>query len=285
MSFLTFPQGRRATTIAVTSGKGGVGKTTLAVNLAIALARMNRQVGVLDADFALGNVDVMFGITPIAHLGAVLTGEKRLMDVAATTAAGVQVYPAGNGIRSLAALGPQQWRRLEDGIADVASGLDYLLIDTGPGIGDTVMHIARATDRVIVVTSNDPTAMVDAYAMVKLLLSAAPDRELGLVVNMVKSPAEGLLVARQLNAAVRRFLNGSIRYYGHVDQDARVHASVLEQRPLLAAGVDTPASRCYRRLAVRAGAWTLPDPMSMAAVPAQGMSAEEFARTEAPLCA
>ena len=169
----------RGLTIAVTSGKGGVGKTTLTVNLAIALAHLDYRVGILDGDFGLGNVDVMLGLTPIAHIGAVLTGHKALGEIGATAVAGVRVFPAGNGIRSLTALPGGHWDRLRSGIADQSATLDYLLVDTGPGIGDNALTIARATDRAIVVTTCEPTALVDAYAMTKLLLACTESATCG----------------------------------------------------------------------------------------------------------
>ena len=276
----------RGLTIAVTSGKGGVGKTTLTVNLAIALAHLNSRVGILDGDFGLGNVDVMLGLTPMSHIGAVLTGQKALGEIGATAVAGVRVFPAGNGIRSLTALPGGHWDRLRSGIADLSTTLDYLLVDTGPGIGDTALTIARATDRAIVVTTCEPTALVDAYAMTKLLLAATPRRQVGLVVNMAKSGAEALLVARQLSNAVQQFLGAAIRYYGHIDRDPQVADSVQAQRPLMSSDVDSPAVDAYRRLARRIVQWTPPTLDRVATGDHDGVpTLDELARTEARSCA
>ena len=276
----------RGLTIAVTSGKGGVGKTTLTVNLAIALAHLDRRVGILDGDFGLGNVDVMLGLTPMSHIGAVLTGQKALGEIGATAVAGVRVFPAGNGIRSLTALPGGQWERLRSGIADLSATLDYLIVDTGPGIGDTALTVARATDRALVVTTCEPTALVDAYAMTKLLLAGSPRREVGLVVNMAKDGAEALLVARQLSNAVRQFLGASTRYYGHIDLDPHVADSVQAQRPLMSAEIDSPAADAYRRLARRIVQWTPPTLERDAAADRHGVvTADACVRTEARSCA
>jgi len=276
----------RGVTIAVTSGKGGVGKTTLTVNLAIALAHLDARVGILDGDFGLGNVDVMLGLTPISHIGAVLTGEKALGDIGATAVAGVRVFPAGNGIRSLTALPGGHWDRLRAGIADLSATLDYLIVDTGPGIGDTALTIANATDRALVVTTCEPTALVDAYAMTKLLMAGVPRREIGLVVNMARDASEGLLVARQLSNAVQQFLGASIRYYGHIERDMHVSDSVQAQRPLMSSEIDTPAAESYRRLARRIVQFMPPAAEQGATLTSPTvLSVDELARTEARSCA
>lgn len=276
----------RGLTIAVTSGKGGVGKTTLTVNLAIALAHLGSRVGILDADFGLGNVDVMLGLTPIAHIGAVLTGEKAMEDIGATTVAGVRVFPAGSGIRSLTALPGGHWARLRSGISDLSATLDYLLVDTGPGIGDTALKVAHATDRAIVVTTCEPTALVDAYAMTKLLLAGGARRDVGLVVNMANDGDEALLVARQLSNAVHQFLGASIRYYGHIDRDPQVADSVQTQRPLMSADIASPAADAFRRLARRIATWS-PPPNDRAETVGRPpvLTVDELARTEARSCA
>lgn len=278
---------RRGLTIAVTSGKGGVGKTTLAVNLAIALARFDARVGIVDANFGLGNVDVMFGLTPISHIGSVLIGEKTLNDIGAATTAGVRVFPAGNGITSLTALPGAHWERLRAGIADVTGKFDYLLVDTGPGIGDTALKVAQATDRAIVVTTCDPTAVVDAYAMTKLLIAAAPRREVGVVVNMARDAEEARVVARQLSLAVHHFLGASIRYYGFVERDPQVAESVLARRPLMALETDAPSVHSFERLAHRIVRWQAPAAEGVRPPAAQSaaMTPEDFARTEARSCA
>lgn len=277
---------RRGITIAVTSGKGGVGKTTLAVNLAIALAHLDSRVGILDADFGLGNVDVMLGLTPMSHIGSVLTGQKALGEIGATAVAGVRVFPAGNGIRSLTALPGGQWARLQSGMSDLSATLDYLIVDTGPGIGDTTLNVARAADRAIVVTTCEPTALVDAYAMTKLLLASSPRREVGLVVNMAKDASEGLLVARQLTNAVQQFLGSGIRYYGHVDRDPHVADAVQAQRPLMSSEIESPAAEAYRRLARRVAAWTPPTLERAAPVESSvRLGLVDLMRTEARSCA
>ncbi len=164
----------RGTILAITSGKGGVGKTNVSINLAVSLARLGHRVGILDADFGLGNIDVMLGLTPTLHLGHLLAGERTLDEITIEGPLGVRIIPAGTGIRALTALTPAQWQALRDVILRAAVDLDFLILDTAAGISDNVVELLLLAERVLVVTSFEPTAVVDAYAMVKILTAAAP---------------------------------------------------------------------------------------------------------------
>jgi flagellar biosynthesis protein FlhG len=244
-------ESRRAAVIAITSGKGGVGKTNVGINVAAALARRGYRVAILDADFGLGNIDVMLGLTPTYHLGHVLTGEKELDDVVIDGPLGIQIIPAGTGIRALTALSPEQWRRLSSVIEQVTAGLDFLFIDTAAGISDNVVELLLKAERVAVVTSFDPAAVVDAYAVIKILTSADRQKEIGVVVSAARNAEEANLVFRQLDTAASRFLQRGLRYYGFIVSDPAVRDAVLMQRPLVDHLPQAPASRCFRILASR----------------------------------
>jgi flagellar biosynthesis protein FlhG len=274
----------RGAVLAITSGKGGVGKTSLTVNVAAALARSGHRVGVLDADLGLGNVDVMLGLTPGAHLGDVLGGDKTLREIIVQAPGDILVIPAGSGIRALTSLSGPQWKRLADVVSEASAQLDFLLVDTAPGISDHVIGLAALTDRVLVVTSYEPTAIVDAYAVIKLLTSANPRREIGVVVNAVRDAEQGELVFRQLATAATRFLGVALRYYGFIVRDSTVGESVLDQRPVVTRFPDAPASRCFRQLALRLTSWTPYRPAALART-FTPLSSEEFERLEAPRCA
>jgi flagellar biosynthesis protein FlhG len=275
-----------ATTVAITSGKGGVGKTSLTVNLAASLARLGYRAGILDADFGLGNVDVMLGLTPKSHVGAVLAGEQTIADVRIEGPDGIRIIPAGNGIPALTALTDAQWHRLRQTVVDAAHGLDVLLVDTAPGLSDNVIDLARLADHVLVVTAAEPTAMVDAYAMLKLLYGGGARAGIGVVVNATREDDEGELVYRQLRLAVGRFLNQSLQYYGSIAEDPRVREAVLEQRPVVSRDPESPASRGYRRLALRVASLHPLDPASAPAAPlTTPLTEREFLDLEAPRCA
>jgi flagellar biosynthesis protein FlhG len=242
---------QRAVTIAVTSGKGGVGKSSVVVNLAVALARLRNRVGILDADFGLGNVDILLGITPTSHLGHLLAGEKEIEDIIVPGPFGVQLIPASSGLRDLAALSEGQWLRLAEGLQRVCRNLDYLLIDTATGVSDNVVRLLIGAERVIVVTSLEPSAMVDAYAMIKIITASDCRKDIAILVNGARDADEGELVYRQLNLAATRFLQRGLRDYGHVPFDPAVREAVLLRRSIVDHRPQSPASRCFRILAAR----------------------------------
>ncbi|MES1255856.1 MAG: P-loop NTPase, partial [Acidobacteriota bacterium] len=241
----------RAVRVVITSGKGGVGKTSVTVNVAAWLARLGRRVGVLDADFGLGNVDVMLGMTPPRHVGSLLSGDLPLAQVLVEGPHGIRVVSAGSGVRALTALTPVQWARLDETVDAMGADLDFLLIDTGPGIDDHVFRVAGLADEIIVVTSHEPTAIVDAYAMVKLLVASRPDARIGLVVNAAPDAAQAAIVFRQLAMAVKQFLARGVNDYGFIARDPHVGEAVLGQQPVVVRAPDAPASLCFRRLALR----------------------------------
>lgn len=274
--------GRRVTTLAVTSGKGGVGKTSVVVNLAVALARLRQRVAILDADFGLGNVDVLLGLTPESHLGHLLAGEKDVRQIAVTGPLGVQIIPASSGLRELTALTPVQWRRLLAALDTIGSELDFLLIDTAAGISSNVVDLLTRSDAVLLVTSLEPTAIVDAYALVKVLTGCERQKEIRVLVNGARDASEAELVFRQLDMAADRFLGRRLQYYGYIEHDGAVRDAILVQRALVDHCPQSPASRCFRILASRlagggdAGGRTLRlVPRRVPAPPA----------TEAPRCA
>jgi flagellar biosynthesis protein FlhG len=245
---------RRAVTLAVTSGKGGVGKTNVVVNLGVALARLRNRVAILDADFGLGNVDVLLGLTPAAHLGHVLTGDKALDEVILQGPHGLRIVPASSGLRELTALNGRQWDRLNEGLRALAASVDFLLIDTGAGISNNVIDMLSGADRVMVVTSLEPTSVVDAYAMVKIVTACNPAKEVGLLVNGARDEAEADVVFRQLDIAATRFLHRRLQPYGHVPTDAAVREAVMLQRAVVSHAPQAPVSQSFRRLATRVAA-------------------------------
>jgi flagellar biosynthesis protein FlhG len=240
---------RRGDVIAITSGKGGVGKTNVVINLASALARRGLKVGILDADFGLGNIDVMLGLAPPWHLGHVLAGERTLAEIVVEGPLGIRIVPASSGVRALTALTQAQWARLADVIRDVSRDLDYLLIDTAAGISDNVVELVTAADRAIVVTSFDPAAIVDAYAVIKVVTAAKTRTDVGVVVSLARDADEASLVFRQIDMASTRFLNRALRYYGAIVSDPAVREAVLAQRPVVDHLPQARASRCFRILA------------------------------------
>ncbi|MBI4476548.1 MAG: MinD/ParA family protein [Acidobacteria bacterium] len=250
-------------TLAITSGKGGVGKTNVVVNLGVALARLGQRVAILDADFGLGNVDVLLGLAPPFHLGHLFAGEKTLPEIMIDGPLGVRVIPASSGLRELTALSPRQLGQLSAALDTLQEAVDFLLVDTAAGISDNVIQILGMSQRVLVVTSPEPTAVVDAYAVIKILSTVDPRKELGLIVNGARSQDEADLLFRQLDIAVTRFLHRRVHYLGFVLDDPSVREAVLAQRPVVDHLPQAPASRCFRMLARRVSGRRANDSMAL----------------------
>lgn len=276
---------RGVVTVAVTSGKGGVGKTNVVVNLAVALARLRNRVAILDADFGLGNVDVLLGLTPTNHLGHLLTGQKSIGDIVVEGPLGIQVIPASSGLRELTALTPPQWQRLREGIDALAQSIDFLLIDTGAGISNNVVDLLAGSQRVLVVTSLEPTAVVDAYAMIKVVTSFDATKEIGVLINGARDVAEADLIYRQLEVAAARFLQRRLKSYGFVAQDPALREAVLRQRAVVDVEPQAPASRCFKILASRIASLAPLGGPGLRLVPRLERSAGRMIGVEAPQCA
>lgn len=235
--------------IAVTSGKGGVGKTNIAVNLALALCQMNYRVALIDVDLGLANVDIVLGITPRFNLGHVMYGQKTLGEIIMEGPLGLKIISGGSGITELANL--NGWR-LEAFIAsfeELNQNFDFVILDTGAGVHRTVTSFVLAATDILVVTTPEPTAITDAYGLLKIIHQRAPQASVRLVVNMAKSPGEADMVADRLNSVLREFVQWEVDYVGHILTEAQVARAVAEQHPFLLAYPNCRASRSIKRIA------------------------------------
>jgi flagellar biosynthesis protein FlhG len=270
----------RLRVIAVTSGKGGVGKTNLVLNLCIALSRLERRVFLLDADMGLANVDVLLGMSPRYTIEHVLTGQKELRDIVLDGPGGFKVLPASSGISELSELTYDQQMHLFRALSSLDGEMDYLFIDTGAGISSNVLRFNASAHEIVVIASPEPTSITDAYALMKLLSIKYHLRAFSLIANSVTSEEEGQEVFDRLNKVAGQFLNVTLRYLGPVPLDKLVPKAVRLQRPFLQAFPTAPASVAITRIAAlldRTGAppdpmARLPDSASEAANPASGTS-------------
>ncbi len=217
--------------IAVTSGKGGVGKTNIVTNLAYSLARKGKKVLVLDADLNLANVDVLLGLTPKFNLHHVLLGEKRLKDILVTAPGGFQILPASSGIMELAELSEEQKLFFLAEISALGNIIDIMLIDTAAGINNNVIYFTLAAQEKVVVLTPEPTSLTDAYAMIKVLSTLHDVKRFRILVNSARTEKEAVAVFRQLTLVADRFLGSlSLDYLGFIPYDSKLPQSVRAQR-------------------------------------------------------
>jgi flagellar biosynthesis protein FlhG len=243
------PPARRLRTIAITSGKGGVGKSNVAVNVALELADLGHRVSLLDADLALANVDVLLGLNPQYHLGHLLSGQRALKEVVIEVEDGLRLIPGGSGIEDLANLSQAQHARLIHELQSLESEADFMIIDTAAGIAENVTGVLRAVDEVVVVTTPDPTSVVDAYAMIKMLHKRMPSKPIWVVINDVVGIGDAERIFTQLQAAATRFLDRRLLHLGAIPRDAELAEAVREQEPVVRYAPRTPASRALRLIA------------------------------------
>jgi flagellar biosynthesis protein FlhG len=238
-------------TITVLSGKGGVGKSNLSVNLACALAEMGKKVILLDADLGLANIDMLCGVTAKYNLAHLIDGSKDLDEVLIELERNVWILPGGSGIKELADLDEARLLALIESLGVLEDRADILLIDTSAGIHKGVLTFATAADTTLLITTPEPTSIRDAYGVLKALrgsMESGGKRDIAFVVNMTSSEKEGLEVANRLRVAAAQFLSLPINYMGYVLRDHFVEQAVRIRKPFYQLYPDSPAAECIRKL-------------------------------------
>jgi flagellar biosynthesis protein FlhG len=234
----------RAQTIAVTSGKGGVGKTNLAVNLATVLASLNRKVTLLDADMGLANADIICNVQPRYNLAHVVAGQKTLAEVVAPVPAGFSLVAGASGLARMADLTETDRTRLLKELETLQDTADVLIIDTGAGIGRNVLAFTAAADQIVVVTTPEPTAITDAYAVIKVLVRCGTQGTISVMVNQAKSRDEAKMVHERIAGVCRQFLKTDVTFGGYVVSDPSVPDSVRKRSPFVAQYPNCNAAQC-----------------------------------------
>ncbi len=243
-------QGNPVRVIAVTSGKGGVGKTNVAANLALALCNLGKRVLILDADLGLANLDVLLGLNPRYTINHVLTREKRLDEIIVTAPGGFKLLPASSGIQELTELDRSQRLFFLSELDILQDLFDVLLIDTGAGISSNVMYFNLAAMERLVVVTNEPTSLTDAYALIKVLTNKYQQKRFMVLVNSVRNAMEAERIYKQLSVVVDKYLGSpSLDYLGWIPYDEQVRMAVRQQQMVLQRYPDTPASRSFVELA------------------------------------
>jgi flagellar biosynthesis protein FlhG len=245
--------------VAVTSGKGGVGKTHAAVNLAVASAQRGRSTLLLDADLGLANVDVLLGLTPRANLEQVVRGELALEDIIVTGPAGLMIVPAASGIPRLASLSPREQFGLISAFSSLPINVEVMIVDTASGIDNNVLGFCAAAHEVVVVVCDEPASLTDAYAMIKVMAQQRSIERFQILCNKVQDGAHGRALYGKLVAVCDRFLDVSLTHFGSVPEDDALRRAVRVQKAVVDGFPSSASARAFKDLAARADKWTVPE--------------------------
>jgi len=235
--------------IAITSGKGGVGKTNIVANLAFVMTQLNKKVLVFDGDLGLGNIDVLLGLTPKHNISHVAMGMMKMTDIVVSGPGNMMILPASSGIESLTHLSETQRDRIYASLRQMLASVDIFLIDTGAGISSNVMNFTSSAQEIIVVVSPEPTSITDAYALMKVMRLHYSHRHFNLIVNFAKMAKEAYELYRQLKVVTDRFLDISLEYLGYVVADEEIPRGVKLQRVVSDLCPNSQASKCFATLA------------------------------------
>lgn len=238
-------------TIAIASGKGGVGKTNITANLAIGLSKLQKKVLIIDADLGLSNIDVILNIATRYNIRHLFSGEKNLKDLMVEGPHGIKILPAASGIQELTSLDEFQRLRLIEEFDSYESDVDIILIDTPSGISTNVTFFCTAAQEIIIVTSPEPTSITDAYAVIKVLSTIYHEKNFKIIINSAKNQNEAKEIFRRLSIVTERFLNISLDYFGYVLYDGSFTKAVRVQKPFIDIYPDSDASRNLMEIAAR----------------------------------
>ena len=240
---------RPSKVLAVSSGKGGVGKTNVVANLALALSQKGNRVLIFDADIGLNNIDILLGLAPRYHIGHVFNGEKTLNEILVEGPGGLKVLPASNGWQELTILDNEKKMLLLEELDRLMGDYDFLIFDTGAGISSNVTYFCSAAHETLLVATPEPTSHTDVYALIKVLFQKHNQKQFQLIINSVKSEREALEIYRRLTDVADRFLSHvSLEYFGYILYDENVTRSVRQQKPVLELYPHSLMSQCIYRL-------------------------------------
>jgi flagellar biosynthesis protein FlhG len=244
--------------IAVTGGKGGTGKSSVAVNLAMAMLQAGRRTLLLDGDLGLANVDVLLGLSPRCTLEHVLSGERTLEEVIVRTPSGLAVVPGASGVARMAALSRTEQAGLIQAFGTLPEPMDVLIVDTAAGLSESVLQFCQSAQQVLVVLCDEPASLTDTYALIKVLSRQRGVRRFRVLANMTRTIGAGENVFRRLQRVTDRYLNVALDFVGEIPRDDAVERSVQAQRAVMELYPGSAAAQGFRRLARLASAWPLP---------------------------
>ncbi|NLI81085.1 MAG: MinD/ParA family protein [Deltaproteobacteria bacterium] len=236
--------------MSISSGKGGVGKSNVVINLAMAFDQIDQRVLIMDADLGLANIDVLLGLTPKYNISHVLEGAKRLEEVLVDGPGKIRIMPACSGVHELTRLTDEQKLIFLEVLDELEPDIDVLLIDVAAGISDSVLYFNLAAQEKIILVTPEPTSLTDAYALIKVLYTRHGERHFKILANSAKDEKEGKAIFAQISRVADHFLDGlSLDYLGTIPRDSNLPRAVLQQKPLMEAFPDSPASKAFIALA------------------------------------
>ncbi|MFZ5944436.1 MAG: AAA family ATPase [Bacillota bacterium] len=240
---------KKTKVIAITSGKGGVGKTSFTINFGITLSQMGYRTFIIDADLGTANVDVLLDLHPKYNLNHILSREKDILDIMIEGPGGVQLIPGGSGLQNLADLDEWHFNRLINSFQTLEKYADIILVDTGAGLSKNVINFVLASDEIIVVTTPEPHAITDAYAIIKVMDDRDPSLRPKLVLNRVESPEEARQISDKMIRVTERFLSIRLESLGYILEDTNVLRAIKKLKPFVLSEPSTPAAQCVRNIA------------------------------------
>lgn len=246
------------TVLAVTSGKGGVGKSSVSVNLSVSLAESGKQVMLMDADLGLANIDVLLGLSPRYNLSHVIDGQVGLEEILVQGPSGISIVPAASGTKHMAELSPAENMGLINSFSELGQDVDYLVVDTAAGIADSVISFARAAHEVLVVVCDEPSSITDAYALIKVLNRDYQVGRAHVIANMVSGSQQGRELYQKLVRVCDRYLDVRLDYLGAIPMCERLRSAVQKQRPVVNSFPGSPSARAFRELAQSVERWPAP---------------------------
>lgn len=244
--------------LAIASGKGGVGKTNVSVNLGISLSRLGNRVLLMDADMGLANVDIMLGLQTEFNLSHVLDGQKTLREVMVSAPGGLKIIPAASGVKRMAQLTPMENAGIINAFSEIDGLLDILIIDTAAGIADSVVSFCRASQEVVVVVTDEPASMTDAYALIKVLSREFNVRNFKLLANMARSEQHGQALYQKVAKVCDQFLDIRIDYLGTIPFDHDLRTAVQRQSPVTISKPMSSSAIAFREIADEINNWPIP---------------------------
>lgn len=241
--------------IAITAGKGGVGKSHISINLAISLAKRNKKIMLLDGDLGLGNLDIMLGLHSEYDLSHVLAGTCALNDIVVQGPHGISVIPASSGCNRMASLSSIEQVGIINAFNELTNEIDYLIIDTATGISETVLGFTRSSQHVMVILSDEPASLAKTYGLIKVMHQVYGWKRFYVLANMMDNARDGLRIFQKLDTLTEQFLDVYLEYIGALPFDARVREAAKQQQVVLSAFPDSPFSNALEQLATKVALW------------------------------